>query len=475
MLFRSTAKMKEQFLANMSHEIRTPMNGIIVLTRILLGTSVTEEQFKYLKSIKTCSDNLLVIINDILDLSKIEAGKMNFEKVAFNIEEIIGHTFELFEPKAREKSISLNYSIGDGIPAAVLGDPTRLSQITNNLVSNAIKFTGSGGVTVDVKLRSSREENLTVDFEVTDTGIGIPQSSLSSVFESFTQASSDTTRKFGGTGLGLTIVKKLIELQGGTIGIRSVVGKGTTFFFHLTFGRASQEEIERLSADTDSTIELSHLKILVAEDNSINQMIVKKVFSDWGVAIELADNGKICVDKLRQGKFDIILMDIQMPEMDGNTAARMIRNELGAPHNGIPIMAMTAHATSAEKQKCFDSGMNEYISKPFDPAELKRKIAALTGVQASLEKNTEPIVRRAEIQEQPAGTSESENTVSNPGNRENDAPIGESGLQKIDLSYLKQVGGDNPAFILQMIEMFLQKTPVALEEMNEKFNQQNCR
>ncbi|HNP49697.1 MAG TPA: ATP-binding protein, partial [Bacteroidia bacterium] len=222
-LAEETAKLKEQFLANMSHEIRTPMNGIIGLTRILLNSQLNEEQLRFLQSIKVCSDNLLVIINDILDLSKIEAGKMSFESVPFRIQDLARHAVELFQAKADEKSIQLVTKLDSQLPEALCGDPTRLSQILNNLMSNAIKFTSEGEVSLSIQLRSKRDEQVTVDFEIKDSGIGIPEGSLNSIFESFTQAGTDTTRKFGGTGLGLTIVKRLIELQGGNIGVRSKV------------------------------------------------------------------------------------------------------------------------------------------------------------------------------------------------------------------------------------------------------------
>ncbi|MBK9540706.1 MAG: response regulator [Bacteroidetes bacterium] len=482
-LAEETARLKEQFLANMSHEIRTPMNGIIGLTRILLKSELSEDQMRFLQSIKVCSDNLLVIINDILDLSKIEAGKMSFESVPFRITDLARHAVELFQAKADEKSIQLVMKIDTSIPQALSGDPTRLSQILNNLMSNAIKFTGEGEVSLFINLRSTREKQVTLDFEVKDSGIGIPEESLNSIFESFTQASTDTTRKFGGTGLGLTIVKKLIELQGGNIGVRSKLGSGTTFFFHLSFEIASEEQLNVNVVEEKDDHSTSHLRILVAEDNPINQLIVRKVFADWETPIEFADNGKIALDMLQNASFDLVLMDIQMPEMDGYTAVDKIRHELPEALRNIPIMAMTAHATQNERQKCLEAGMNEYISKPFEPSELKKKILELTNsVNASLngsmpvsekEQKTdkmEPTREASNPQEEFRNSLQTPNLViENPSIRKE--PVLPE--HQINLTYLKQIAEGNDSFIIEMIEMFLNKTPQALEKLNISYQEKN--
>ncbi len=371
-------KFKQQFLANMSHEIRTPMNAVIGLTNLLLKNEPRHDQLRYLNAIKQSADNLLVIINDILDLSKIEAGKMQFEKITFKPAEVMNLVYNILHFKAEEKSILLTAEVAPDVPGSLTGDPTRLTQILINLAGNAIKFTEKGSVTLHLSslLQESDEKICMLQFQVIDTGIGIAADKLMTIFESFSQASDDTNRKYGGTGLGLTISKQLIELQHGTIAVSSRLGTGTEFNFKIPFERAD-ESVKMEVAAPVYTLDLNMecLRFLLAEDNEFNQMVAIDTLQDLipGITIELALNGRIALEKVQANDYDLVLMDIQMPEMDGYEATRRIR-ELPPPKNIIKIMAMTANATADEIQKCFQSGVNEYLSKPFKPEELMEKI-----------------------------------------------------------------------------------------------------
>jgi len=444
-----TSRIKQEFLANMSHEIRTPMNGIIGIADILSKTKLTIEQRKYLQSIISCSENLLYIINDILDLSKIEAGKMTFEKMPFSLKEVIDNTLMIFSREAASKNIKLTVESDKKIPKVISGDYVRLSQVLNNLIGNAIKFTPSGEINLSVQNANETPNNITLIFKVKDSGIGIPKDKHQSIFESFTQAGSDTTRKFGGTGLGLTIVKKLLELQGGTISVESAEGVGSIFTFTLTVDKIGAEKIKQ--AKEANTVlnqpELNHLNILVAEDNEMSRLIINKHFTDWKINFRFAENGSEAVALVKANNFDFILMDIQMPIMDGFEATRQIRNELSYTKASIPIIAMTAHATDAERIKCMDAGMNDYLSKPFRAEELLRKISAYAD-------NT---LNRSESKNQDIKTTF----------------INESHESVIDLNYLKRVAENEAEFIKDMVAIFLRRTPEAVKTIRAALTEGN--
>lgn len=374
-------KFKQQFLANMSHEIRTPMNSVIGLTNLLIKSKMDEQQAKYLNVIKKSSENLLVIINDILDLSKIEAGKMDFEEIPFTIEDSMDTVFHTMVFKSDEKNLSLEKEIDDSVPEVIIGDPVRLNQILINLTGNAIKFTEKGKVVIKAKELSRKNNISIIEFSITDSGIGIPEEQLNKIFESFSQASSDTTRKFGGTGLGLTISKQLVELQNGSIYVHSRVGQGTTFAFKIPYPVGTVDDLTNSDKNINdvSGEDLAGLNILLVEDNAFNQMVAIDTLNDLikDLKIDLAENGIEALEKLKVKTYDIILMDIQMPEMDGFEASQRIRSDFDAPKNQTPIMAMTANVTQEEVEKCFKCGMTAHISKPFDPQELLNKLGQL--------------------------------------------------------------------------------------------------
>lgn len=374
-------RVKEQFLANMSHEIRTPMNAILGVTRLLLEKEPRTDQLKYLNAIKHASDNLLVIINDILDLSKIEAGKINFERISFDLRNEILSVIDTIKVNADEKHLLLNYEIDDDIPTNISGDPYRLSQVLLNLVGNAIKFTEKGSVTIKVSKVQERSDNIELKFSVEDTGIGIAKDKLDYIFDMFTQETSSTTRKFGGSGLGLAICKKLIELQGGTIHVESETGKGSVFSFILNYQIDKNKIVSEITAKEEPAVKnnLKGLRILLAEDNEFNQMVAVDTLESAieNAKIDVAKNGKEAVEMLNTNNYDIVLMDIQMPEMDGHEATKMIRSSHDNKINAIPIIAMTASVIKAEVDKCFESGMNEFVGKPFSVDELLEKISKM--------------------------------------------------------------------------------------------------
>jgi PAS domain S-box-containing protein len=416
---------KQQFLSNMSHEIRTPMNSIIGFTKVMLKTELTEKQREYLTAIKMSGDVLTVLIDDILDLAKVDAGKMLFEHKPFKMTASISAMIQLFEPKVQEKNLKLIKNYDEDIPLILLGDPVRLHQILLNLVSNAVKFTLSGTITVDVEMLHQDENEVIIEFKITDTGIGIAEDKIGHIFENFQQATNDTSRLYGGTGLGLAIAKQLTEQQGGTITVKSVLDKGTTCSVIMPF-RKSKLEMEPESETIEMDPEMKGKKVLVVEDITLNQLLMKTLLDDYGFECDFAGNGKVAIDKLKNNTYDIILMDLQMPEMNGFEAAQYIRYHLDSK---IPIIALTADVTTADLRKCKEAGMNAYVSKPVDEKLMYARIVDL------LKKNS---------------------------------PVKEPVRPKyVDLTYLRIRTKSNPELMKEMIRLYLDQTPNLISIMKQ--------
>lgn len=374
----SAVKSKQQFLSNMSHEIRTPMNAIVGFAKVILKTELTAKQREYVEAIRISGDSLLVLINDILDLAKVDSGKITFEQTPFRLFKSVAAILNLFELKIQESNLTLIRNFDASIPEVLLGDPIRLHQILLNLVGNAVKFTEEGKITVNIHVIEENDESVTIEFTVADTGIGIEGTHLANIFSSFQQARKDTSKVYGGTGLGLAIVKQLVEAQGGSIDVESELGHGSTFSFRMRFKKTTELPEDEICQTLAVETGLSKTRVLVVEDVALNQLLMQTLLEEFGFEMEIAGNGRIAIEKLQEGTYDIVLMDLQMPQMDGFEATRYIRNKMKLT---IPIIALTADVTTMNMTQCQAHGMNDYISKPVDEKLLYSKIMRHTSTK----------------------------------------------------------------------------------------------
>lgn len=446
------ARVKENFMANMSHEIRTPLNAVIGFAGLLKNRQLDPTSGEFVDAIETAGNNLLAIINDILDLSKIEAGMMRLESQPFSIREL-SHSIEvLFQEKVKEKKLVFHRNVDERVPDILVGDATRLTQILVNLIGNALKFTEKGRIGLDIFVQGQQGNTLQLGVRVSDTGIGIARDKLEGIFDRFSQAEDSITRKFGGTGLGLAIVKDLIGLQQGAIDVESEPGKGTVFHFFIPYTVAGEDQIVPAvpaavpAVPAPSGNAAPGVCLLVVDDNVMNRNLMRHLLESRHFSFEIVSNGREAIENLQQKKYDLVLMDIQMPEMDGYAASRYIRSMLQLD---VPIIAMTAHAMAGEREKCLASGMNEYLSKPIREQELFRMISLFTGRQAHAAQEGADTVQPAE--------------GATPLPAEEPAKV--SSYQYIDLEYLRQLSQGNQEFELSMIGQFLTDVPADLKAL----------
>ncbi len=376
---REVSLVKENFMAKISHEIRTPMNAVIGFTNLLKARNRDPELAEFVEAIGQSGENLLILINDLLDVSKIAAGMMRIESVPFSVRDLMNSVQTMFLGKMDQKGLHFSMVVEDSVPDLLSGDTVRLTQILANMIGNAVKFTDEGSIRLEVNNKGMYGDQVRLGFIIRDTGIGIAPEKLSTVFDQFRQAEDSITRKYGGTGLGLSIVKDLVLLQHGEISVESELGKGTTFSFTIPYQLSAAQPV-RQTSPKETGIDYPdsrHIRILVAEDNKLNQTLLKHLLTAWRLSFDIVDSGIAAVEKLQTGAYDLVLMDIQMPGMDGYAATREIRTKLKL---GIPVIAMTAHAFAGEREKSLNHGMNEYIAKPINERELYRLIVQFTGI-----------------------------------------------------------------------------------------------
>ncbi|MEZ5618146.1 MAG: ATP-binding protein [Rhodocyclaceae bacterium] len=409
----AASRAKSQFLANMSHEIRTPMNGVLGMAELLLDTPLSERQRRYLETLYRSGENLLDIINDVLDFSKIEAGRLELAPVDFPLRAALREVIESFSERASRKGLSLECSVGEDIPDPLHGDAVRLRQVLNNLIGNAIKFTEAGRISVAVE----RAQGDALRFSVSDTGIGIDAEDRALIFDAFAQADVSHSRRYGGTGLGLSISRQLIELMGGRLGLESTPGQGSTFWFEVPFAPATRAIVESAPTATARALPRLHGHVLLAEDNAVNEVVAGAMLESFGLRVSVAQNGRQALEAVAAQAFDVVLMDCQMPEMDGFEAARRIRRR--EAEKGVPaaarqtIVAVTANAIEGDRERCLAAGMDDYLSKPFSKADLHARLSRwlAAGKPAAADHSAPVPVGHADVREEAVDADTIDETV----------------------------------------------------------------
>ena len=435
-LAEQTSKAKQDFIANMSHEIRTPMNAIVGFTSLLEETKLNEIQKDYVHTIKISGENLLALINDILDFSKIEAGKLFIEKESFTLHQVLDSIERVLKGKANEKALNFSIEVAPDVPEYMIGDSNRLYQVLMNLVGNAIKFTEKGFVKIKVIKTWTKEDRFRLRFFVIDTGIGIPKDKLNFIFDSFNQVSSGSTRKYGGTGLGLAIVKKLVELQKGTVKASSVIGEGSVFEFEIKYRLDPLQGIQNnISVSNFSMDALKGKNVLLAEDNRMNQKFVKNIFEKTELNLWIASDGEEAINMLKERDFDILLLDIQMPNKDGFEVIKELRNNFEGRKKNLPVIAMTAHAFKEERDACIAAGMNDHIAKPINKDDLFML-----------------------IHQQLIGGVKEGGAMNLPSEKSNSI---------LDLNFIKNMSEGNDEFVAEMLTIFLEDTPPLIQNLKE--------